>query len=196
MPTAKDQPGVSGSIRSTSSSAPDVKRRGWWRRNWWKLVLVVVLVPLLGGGGFVAWKYGPVMFSKPYRMAFEDLKHNRRVLDQLGEPLSGSWIPGGGVDSESARLYFDIWGPKAGKPGKAQVAVQAGFRDGEWGFSQFEVTLADGQRLNLMEDEALIHKVDTPTFDPSVPQPKGVTVQEAPREMDIKIPDVSLPDQK
>jgi Cytochrome oxidase complex assembly protein 1 len=192
MPSAKDKSGVIGSARSTGSPALTGKRRGWWRRNWWKLALAVVLVPLLGGGGFVAWKFGPVMFSKPYRTAIEDLKHSRQVLDQLGEPISTNWIPGGGVDSDSARLYFDIWGPK----GKAKVAVQAGLRDGQWGFNKFEVTLADGRPLNLMDEEARIHGVDTPPFDPTVPQPKGVTVQEAPPEVNIKIPDVVLPDQK
>lgn len=171
------------------SGAP--KRPGWWRRNWWKLTLAAVLVPLLGGGGFVAWKFGPVMFSKPYRMAYHELGISRPVLDQLGEPISGNWIPGGSVDSDSAHLYFEIWGPKAGKAAKAQVAVQARFMQGEWGFTQFEVTLADGHRLSLLEEIARSTGDDRQKFDPTVPQPKGVTVEKAPENLNIDIPDVT-----
>ena len=190
MQSANQQNPRGGAGAPKSPSSPAGKRRGWWRRNWWKAALTAVLVPLLGGAGFVAWKFGPVMFSKPYRMAYHELGQSRPVIDQLGEPISGNWIPGGSVDSDSAHLFFEIWGPKTGKSAKAQVAVQAHYMEGQWGFTQFEVTLADGHRLNLLEEIAVRLNDDRPKFDASVPHPSGVTIQKAPPDLDINIPDV------
>jgi hypothetical protein len=165
--------------------------RGWWRRNWKRLVVGTVLVVVLAAvGGYFA-KFGPVLFSEPYQMALNTVERSPQVKDLLGEPVKRSgvadWTPTGmfsdGGQMKEARLTFSISGPK----GSASVMALARSLDGQWGFAQFDVTAPEGKRLNLLAESNAGKPVDVKNFDPSQPQAKTTTTEDAPPDLNVKI---------
>ena len=146
------------SSSSENVSAPAAKKRGWWGRNWLRLFLSLVILAIVAAGGGYLYRFGPLLFSAPYRQTMAELQKSPQVKKLLGEPVRAGWFPVGGVNKEegSARMYLKVHGPKTadGSEPKADVAVQARCVDGKWDFTQFDVQPEGGPRVNLLDEIA------------------------------------------
>lgn len=171
------------------------------RRNWLRiLVCFVVLIAFAAGGGYF-YKFGRILISTPYHQAMADLRDSPQVKKLLGEPITANWFPVGNVNNEigEARMILKIRGP-AGADGKeptADVLIQARAIEGQWGFTQFDVTPAVGDRLNLIDEiQSRDHGVGgAPKFDGSQRQPEHTAELPSkiapPPDVQITIPDGS-----
>jgi len=88
--------------------------------------------------------------SQPYRLAWEQVRSDSRVVERLGQPISDTtWIPAGSIvltdPRGEASFIFHIAGPK----GKAYVSVQARKFGGPWELQRVEVHFEDGQRITV-----------------------------------------------
>jgi hypothetical protein len=179
---------------ATSQPASDNQQvhRGWWRRNWKRLIVGGLLVIFLSAvtGYFI--KFGPTLFSEPYRLALGIVDHSPKVIAELGEPLKRSswldWTPSGVFEQtggmEKARLTFSVSGPR----GSASVSAVAQGRDEQWSWPQFEVILpADGKHLDLKDEANSGTKPDVERFDPTKEKQSGPKIEPARPDQDIKI---------
>jgi hypothetical protein len=192
-------------MAATHSTATDAKpgkqptadtektRPGWWRRNWKRIAAGIVLVAVIGVGGGYYYVFGRIMLSEPFKHAWDILKHDQKVIAELGEPIGGGWFPHGTVSSDTdipeANMNFSISGPK----GTAEVAALGRKIDGAWGFPRFdvEVNAPDGKkRIDVAADQPS----DVPKFNGQQPSPTGPKIEKATPDQDIKIdlpPDVT-----
>ncbi|HEV2972769.1 MAG TPA: cytochrome c oxidase assembly factor Coa1 family protein [Pirellulales bacterium] len=184
MTTAQQQP---------VEAAP---RRGWWRRNWkWLVVGLVLVVGISAGGGYY-YLFGRMLLSEPFKIAWDAVKNSKQVSAELGAPISGGWTPHGTVNQDpnmpEATMNFSISGPN----GTADVAALARRIDGIWGFPRFEVDTrpldgsVEGKHLDLTGEINAGKPDDVQKFDPTKPQPKTTTTEEAPPDLNIKLDDV------
>ena len=179
-------------------------RRGWLRRNWKRLLgSMMLLIILAAVGGYFA-KFGPVLFSQPYQTALHAVEQSPQVQAVLGKTISRStvadWTPSGLSDDSGqmpeARLTFSVSGaknPATGDRSSATVMALARQLNGQWGFAQFDVTLSDGTQLNLLDEINAGKPADVKPFDPTQPQPKATTTEEATPDQNIKIDDLEMP---
>ncbi len=180
---------------STTRPAADAQpvHRGWWRRNWKRIVVGIVLVAVIGAGGAYYYVFGRIMLSEPFKHAWDILKHDQKVIAELGEPIGGGWFPHGTVNTDTnipeANMNFSISGPK----GTAEVAALGRKIDGAWGFPRFDVEVnADGGKKRI--DVAANQPSDVPIFNGQQPNPTGPKIEKATPDQDIKIdlpPDVT-----
>ncbi|HEV3416207.1 MAG TPA: cytochrome c oxidase assembly factor Coa1 family protein [Pirellulales bacterium] len=169
-------------------------RRGWWRRNWKRLILGVILVVAISAVGGYYYLFGRMLLSEPFKIAWDAVKNSKSVNAKLGAPIGGGWTPHGNVNQDPAMtvvtMNFSISGPK----GAADVAARAQEIGGIWSFTEFKVTPADGtEDLNLRSEVNAGKPDDVQRFDPTKPQPKTTTTEEAPPDLNIKLDDVPMP---
>jgi hypothetical protein len=183
-------------MESVKQSSPP--ERGWFKRNWKRLIGGLLLLLIVAAvGGYLA-KFGPILFSQPYREALDFVTRYPQVIDALGEPIKRrdfqDWTPHGAVtgddDNGEANLSFSVSGPK----GKATVGVAARKVKGdkEWGYPTFQVTLPGDKQLNLVDAMNKTKPDETPKANTGVVKP--ATTTEASKDQDIII-DVGPPDQ-
>ncbi len=184
------------STTPTSTAQANPKPRGWMRRNWLRiLVCFGVLIAFAAGGGYF-YKFGRILISTPYRQAMANLRESPQVKKLLGEPISANWFPVGNVNNEigEARMILKIHGP-AGADGKvptAEASILARAIEGEWGFTQFDVQPANGDRMNLVPEIEKLHPSvnDVKPYDPNA-QPLRTAKAPPPPDVDIQVPDGS-----
>jgi hypothetical protein len=185
------------SSKSATALAPNAQQRGWWRRN--SLRLLVCIVVVIGGAAVAGYllKFGPILFSTPYREAMADLRLSPQVKKMLGEPLHDGWFPSGNVSAEDgeARFNFRVHGPKAADDTEtiAHVAVQARFIGGKWGFTQFDMQPENGQKLNLIDWTNRQETPDVKPFDPNDQKLPAPTKAEASNQQNVDIQIPGLP---
>jgi len=130
----------------------DVPRRGWWSRNrLWFVPAAVLGAGVLCGGFWLGIRAAPFVAlksSEPYAMAFERVRRDPQVIEQLGEPIEAAgWFPSGEVNLRNgggnARLEFTVTGPL----GTARVHAGARRLAGRWGLNRLEITTEDGRRI-------------------------------------------------
>jgi hypothetical protein len=176
------------------SSPPE---RGWFKRNWKRLIGGLLLLLMVGAVGWYLAKFGPIMFSRPYREALDFAVVNPKVIAELGEPVKRGlhdWTPAGTItdDGENgdAHLEFSITGSK--RQAKVSIVARKVKGDKEWGFPTFKVTPLDGAPINLADEINKTKPDDTPKANEGAVKP--ATTTEASKEQNINI-DVDLPDQ-
>jgi hypothetical protein len=101
-----------------------------------------------------------VKTSEPYRLALEQVKQSREVVerivgyDLLGNPRgkieADDSLPPGGVvpkaeEGATASIYFEV----KGREGSAHVEAEAKCLAGQWGLTRLEVSFASGSRMPL-----------------------------------------------
>jgi Cytochrome oxidase complex assembly protein 1 len=169
-------------------------RRGWWRRNWKRLILGVILIVAVSAAGGYYYLFGRMLLSEPFKIAWDAVKNSKTVSAKLGAPVGGGWTPHGNINQDPTMtvvtMNFSISGPK----GAADVAARAQEIGGIWSFTEFKVTPADGtEDLNLRSEANAGKPDDVQKFDPTKPQPKTTTTEEAPPDLNIKLDDVPSP---
>ncbi|MHB1037877.1 MAG: cytochrome c oxidase assembly factor Coa1 family protein [Pirellulales bacterium] len=154
--------------------APEPKPRGWWSRNWKWFVPIVIVLPLCACGGgcaglgyFFFWGVEVLKSAEPYKMAFDQVRQDRAVIQRLGEPIEdATWVPSGNIHIEDGRgeasLDFDVSGPK----GVAHVRAESRRVDSQWGVVLLEVTFDDGKKMILNAPKAEKELDEAPPFVP------------------------------
>jgi hypothetical protein len=135
-------------------------------RRWSKLLVMLVLVAAVAAAAGYYFKFGVLKWSEPYQMALDKLKAEPRLTGQIGEPIQDATpFPSGEIGKDpnnaSARLYFDVAGPK----GRAHVQVDARRIDGKWGLSQLTATPDGGNRV-VIDTGAQTGLDEAPRFQP------------------------------
>jgi hypothetical protein len=188
---------MQSAIRDSSSTGSpakaNVKPRGWWSRNWKRLFLSLIGLAVVGAGIGYCYKFGRTLISEPYHQAIAELQQSAEVKQLLGEPIQDNWFPVGSVsvDQGEARFILKVHGPKTadGREPKADVSVQARLVSGKWGFTQFDVTPEEGQRLNLMDEYMARVGSDVEQFNPNaIQQPQPKTPAAPPPDINITLP--------
>jgi hypothetical protein len=131
-------------------SAPGPGKPDARPRRWPKIVVVLVLVCAAGGAAGYYYKFGTLKWSEPYQMALDKLKTDQHLVAEIGTPIKdASCFPSGEINNDpnngTARLFFDVAGPKA----KAHVQVDARRIGGKWGLSQLAATADGGSRIPI-----------------------------------------------
>jgi hypothetical protein len=164
-------------------SAP-AAQRGWYRRNWKWATPLLVLLAIVGGGLVYAWPLIRPWFHEQYAASLAEIRKSPAVIEKLGEPISTVRpFPAGSItvtgDRGDANFNFDVKGPK----GTAQVSSKSRLMQGQWGFSQLELTFEDNQRIDLAKAILDREGDDTPKFDPNAKQPE-MQKPNLPRDID------------
>ena len=120
-----------------------------WRRFllWWVLPLAIVLIVVLVVG-VMFWANIQLKFSRPYRIALEQVQKDPQVIERLGEPVeNATLLPTGSLDkgAGTAVVHFAVEGPN----GEARVSARARRITGQWGLTTLDVEFGDGQRVSL-----------------------------------------------
>lgn len=163
-------------------------RRSWWGRNWkWAAPLLVLLAIVIGGLVYV-WPLIWPRFHPLYALSLEEIRKNPTVNEKLGEPISPVRpFPHGSITTEGDRgeasFNFEVSGPK----GTATVSSKSRLLQGEWGFTQLELTFADNERVDIAKTIQQRAGDDTPIFDPNAPQPE-VKLPDLPKDISIDLP--------
>jgi hypothetical protein len=145
-------------MQHPDSYAPQPPQRSWWGRNWKWVVPVGCLSPLLLCGGCVALivgiVFGALKGSWAYSEGLELARHNKTVVEKLGEPLQADWLVTGSIringPTGDAQLNIPLVGPK----NSGTLTVVAHKRADQWQFEQAEVQIkGDPARIDLLADE-------------------------------------------
>jgi hypothetical protein len=146
-------------------------KRGWLRRTGkWALILLLFIV--VGGGGFAYWLiYQRVFGHEAYQHAMTKIAANKDIKAALGEPITTRMTnPGPAIRQESTEtnILWTITGP-SGKEAKAHVYQQK--RSGKWETIISEVTMPDGNKISLIDEEEggapPFQSPAAPSFDPN-----------------------------
>ncbi len=168
-------------------SAPAV-RRTWWGRNWkWAAPLLILLAVVIGGLIY-AWPLISPRFHPRYAASLAEVRKHPVVIEKLGNPIETVRpFPAGSIlmegDRGEANFNFDVSGPK----GTAAVSSKSRFMQGQWGFTQLELTLANGERIDISRSIQDREGDDTPKFDPNVKLPE-VKPPDLPKDISIDLP--------
>ena len=164
----------------------------------WPCLIVVVAVILfflcLGvGGGVLVFISASRKSSPPYRMALEQVQADRKVIEQLGQPIEdATMLPAVNYDSGRASLDFDVAGPN----GKAHVRAEARMIGGQWGLTSVEVNFDRGGHLWLDVNSGE-GPSDAPAWTPNAGDPAPLEDSATPAAMKVDLPSgvgVQLPD--
>lgn len=173
------------------ASAP-VARRGWYRRNWKWFTPLVVLLVVVGGGVASSWDLIWPRFHPLYHLSLEKVSENPKVIEKLGEPIKPvRFFAHGSVNSSGDRgdasFIFDVAGPK----GTAAVSSKLRQLNGDWGFSQLELTFADNERIDIAQSIDAGGADDTPKFNPFA-TPEPMNPPDLPRNIPTGPMDISI----
>ncbi len=160
--------------------------RGWFRRNWKWFVPVLLMLVIVAGGGFAYWWiYQRVFSHEAYRQAMSKIRESKEIGASLGEPISTRYTnPGPSIreDSDETNILWTITGP-TGK--EAKVHVFQRLMSGKWETVISEVTLPDGKKISLIEDEA----GGAPLFQPQAAPPAGATAKPSDKPTEENMPE-------
>jgi len=162
-----------------SGAAPaDRPRHGWLGRNWiWFVPTTLLALGLLCGGccvGIFLLPFSLLKWSDPYKMTLERVQKDPKVIEALGEPIEAGWTVSGevihqmGPPAGTARLDFDVTGPKgkAHVHSEARCAYDVRSSRPEWGLTKVEVTTPDNQRIVLDVSADKDDGQEAPPFQP------------------------------
>jgi hypothetical protein len=130
----------------------------WWGRNW-KWVLPVgclgsVAFMVLACGGIFAVVLGTLKSSWACSEGVELARHNKRVVEQLGEPIETGWMTSGSINVSGSSGNADISVPLQGPRNSGTLYVVAKKVAGQWQFERAVVEISgQGSRIDLLFDQ-------------------------------------------
>ncbi len=134
------------------------QQRSWWGRNWKWVVPVGCLTPIVLFVGLivivVVFVFGALKNSWAYTEGIALARHNKAVVEKLGEPIEPSWIVVGTSsvtnDTGDAQLAVPLVGPKT----VGTLTVIAHERAGQWKFEKADVEIAaTKEHIDLLATE-------------------------------------------
>ena len=145
-------------IQQSDSLEQPPPQRSWWGRNWKWVVPLGCLTPLVLCGGCVAlivgFVFGMLKNSWAYSEGLELVRHNKTVVEKLGEPIETEWLISGSIHvtgpAGDAQLEIPLSGPNS----SGTLYVVAHRLAGQWEFDRAEVEIkGDPARVDLLADE-------------------------------------------
>ena len=134
------------------------QQRTWWGRNWKWLVPIgclgsFVLVAMSCGGIFVI-VLGSIKSSWACSQAVDLARHNKTVVEKLGEPIEVGWLVSGSINvsgpSGNADLAVSLRGPQD----NGTLYVVAHKTAGKWQFDSAEVEVnGQEERIYLLNEK-------------------------------------------
>lgn len=167
------------------------KRRGWFGRNWLWFIIVDLLVFIAIGAGWGYWSFfGRVYCLDEYRSAMEKIAGSDQLRSKLGEPIQAAgWPPPSPrLEGHEREVRWDIQGPK----GRAKAHVLARLMQGKWEFILMEVTLANGRKVSLVEENG--DAGDAPPWLGTKPESEKPQTDAPPPVINMPTPDVQVPE--
>jgi hypothetical protein len=126
---------------------------GWWKRNWkWFVPVGCLSIILLCGGGGVALVtgiMGMMKSSDAYQMALEQVRADKDVTTQLGQPVETGWWVQGNIQVSGSGGHAEMSFPISGPKGKGTASVEAIKEGGKWKLTRLVVGL-DGRPGTLV----------------------------------------------
>lgn len=98
------------------------------------------------------WLWGMVELrgSQAYAEAVERARAHPRLVETLGEPVEPGWWVRGDADAGGTSGRTRLVVPLAGPGGRARLDAEARRQGDVWRFDRLEVTLADGEVVDLL----------------------------------------------
>lgn len=132
-------------------------QRSWWGRNWKWVVPLGCLTPLVLGGGCVALivglVFGMLRNSWAYLEGVELARHNKAVVEKLGEPIEPEWLVSGSIHINGPAGNAQLAIPLSGRVNSGTLFVVANKIADEWQFDRAEVEIKGEQaRIDLLAD--------------------------------------------
>jgi Cytochrome oxidase complex assembly protein 1 len=144
-------------LMDTQALAPPPVPRTWWQRNWkW-----VVPTGILGGlaalacfvGLILLFVFGMFRGSDAYRDAMVQVRADRSVVRELGEPIQAGWWVSGSINVSGPSGSADFETPLQGPSGRGTLYVTAEKKAGQWHYTVLEVAVeGKSERINLLKD--------------------------------------------
>lgn len=127
------------------TQTPQQPAKGWWGRNWKWFVPAGCLGLLLLVAGFAAaivfFVFSVLKSTDVYRNAVEQVKANRTVVEELGEPIEEGWFVKGSVKESGGSGYASIEIPISGPKRSGTIYADAVRDAGEWKYTRLEVAI-------------------------------------------------------
>jgi hypothetical protein len=134
--------------RGPDAASPSPRRRGRLLAASFVFWVVVLVVAVL------AWQWlagmSTLRRSEVYSEAVARAGSHPQVLAALGQPVEPGWWVRGGVEGEGPGERVQLAVPLAGPDGRGRLAAEARRRERVWRFDRLEVTLPDGNVVDLL----------------------------------------------
>jgi hypothetical protein len=119
-----------------------VVRKNWWDRNWkWFVPTgclgLIILFALFIGGIFLGVT-SMINDSDAFKGAMTEVKHNKTVLEKLGNPIETDGMTSGSISTSNNSGNCDLQIPIKGPKGKGTLFVIATKR-GNWEYQELSV---------------------------------------------------------
>ncbi|MFZ0597327.1 MAG: cytochrome c oxidase assembly factor Coa1 family protein [Flavobacterium sp.] len=131
-------------------------RKSWWERNWKWFVpagcVSMLLIFVLFIGGIFFGVTSMMTNSDAYKVAMDQVQHNKLVIEKLGSPIEDDGMTSGSIhttndDGGNCNLQIPIKGPK----GEGTLFVVAEKR-GNWKYSEMTVFIkATKEEIDLLK---------------------------------------------
>lgn len=116
--------------------------------------LGTVVLTVASCAGIAGIVMGGMKFSWAYSEGVDLARHDKRVVEALGEPIDTGWLVSGSIKSSGPTGDADLAIPLSGRQDSGTLDVVAHKRAGEWKFERAEVEVHGWQqRINLLAKE-------------------------------------------
>jgi hypothetical protein len=145
-------------------SMEETKQRTWWGRNWLWVVPVGCLgmlgLSVASCAGIIGIGFGIMKQSWACTEGVGLARHNKKVVDLLGEPIETGWMLNGSINESGPSGDADLAIPLSGRRNNGTLYVVAKKRAGEWKFERAEVEVevaGQRQRIDLLAESDQAH---------------------------------------
>jgi hypothetical protein len=132
-----------------------IEQQTWWGRNWKWLVPVGCLgslaIAVLTCAGIVGVILGSMKSSWACSQGMDLARHNKNVVEQLGEPIETGWLVSGSINVSGTSGNADFAVPLHGPQNSGTLYVVAHKLAGQWQFDRAEVEVnGQAERIDLL----------------------------------------------
>ena len=132
---------------ATSVSVPPPPR-GWFSRNWKWFVPLIVITPILLFtlfiGGIVAFVFGVMKSSEPYKHAVQVVTHDPQALQALGSPVEIGSLVSGSTNETNGIGQANLSIPVHGSAHAGKLYLIAEKSGAEWEYQKLQLWV-DGE---------------------------------------------------
>jgi hypothetical protein len=167
--------------------------RGWFSRNWkWLVPVLLLLIIVVGGGGYACWFFQRVFGNEAYKHSMTKILENKVIKASLGEPIQTVYLsPAPSIRKDASETDI-LWTIAGSAEKQAKVHVFQRLMSGKWETSIADVTLPDGKKVSLIDEEEggapLFQPQVTPAPDENANPPGKPAEENMPDDLSPKIP--------
>lgn len=114
--------------------------------------LVLILIMAAFGAGITFFVFGTIKKTDVVAAALKQAQDSPQVQTALGTPIDLGWWISGSVKINNGAGNAEISGPISGPKAEGTILIKATKPPGgNWEYSQMEVQVTDGERINLLQ---------------------------------------------